>query len=185
MHRIEVLEAIAREMGERLIVCNIGDPSRELFSIQDAPNHFYMLGSMGLASSIGLGIALSRPDREVVAIDGDGAVLMNLGTLVTIADQAPRNLLLVIIDNGAYGSTGGQASCTARSADLASMARGAGISEVQVVQDERGLISSLRTMSSGVLVAKVDASVAESPIIELSPRSIADRFMAECQRPSE
>ena len=165
-------------------MCNIGDPSRELFSVRDSPNQFYMLGSMGLASSIGLGIALACPDRRVVAIDGDGAVLMNLGTLVTIADQAPRNYLLVIIDNGAYGSTGGQPSCTARSADLASMARGAGIEDVQIVTDEHWLVTCLRTMYSGVLVVRVDDLTADVPIIEMSPRHIADRFMAECQRPS-
>jgi sulfopyruvate decarboxylase subunit beta len=184
VHRIDALKAIVQEREDHLIVCNIGDPSRELFSVRDAPNQFYMLGSMGLASSIGLGIALARPDRRVVAIDGDGAVLMNLGTLVTIADQAPSNYLLVIIDNGAYGSTGGQPSCTARSADLASIARGAGIEDVQIVTDEHWLLLRLRTMSSGVLVVKVDAQTADGPIIELPPRHIVDRFMVECQRPS-
>ncbi|MFA5312180.1 MAG: sulfopyruvate decarboxylase subunit beta [Methanomassiliicoccales archaeon] len=182
MHRIEALEIIVQVRGNDLIVCNIGDPSRELFSVRDAPNQFYMLGSMGMASSIGLGIALARPDRSVVAIDGDGAVLMNLGTLATIADQRPENYLLVIIDNGVYGSTGGQPTCTARMADLASIATGAGMRDVRVVRNEDELRSAFRSMASGVLVIRVDTMGTDGPIIDIPTRQIVDRFMAECQR---
>ena len=185
MHRIEALRTILRLRGDQLIVCNIGDPSRELFSVQDAPNQFYMLGSMGLASSIGLGIALARPDKSVLAIEGDGAVLMNLGTLATFADQAPKNYLLVIIDNGVYGSTGGQPTCASRMADLASIARGAGVDDVRVVRDESELGSALGSMTSGILVVKVDTVGVDTPMIDLSPRRILERFMAECQRPSD
>ena len=184
MHRIDALNIIVRVRGDDLIVCNIGDPSRELYSVRDFPNQFYMLGSMGMASSIGLGIALARPDKGVVAIDGDGAVLMNLGSLTTIADQKPDNYLLVIVDNGVYGSTGGQPTCTARLADLASIARGAGVREVRVVHTEVELESSLGSMVSGVLVVKVDTVGADGMIVDIPPRQIVDRFMAECQRPS-
>ena len=184
MHRIDALKIIVRIRGDDLLVCNIGDPSRELFSIRDAPNQFYMLGSMGMASSIGLGVSLARPERGVVAIDGDGAVLMNLGTLATIADQRPENYLLVIIDNGVYGSTGGQPTFAARLADLASIARGAGVRTVRVVETEDELESTLASMTSGVMVVKVDTIGMDGPIIDLSSRQIADRFMAECLRPS-
>ena len=184
MKRIEAIAAVAEYAGDALIVCNIGFPSRELFAVKDRNENFYMLGSMGLASSIGLGVALARTDRRVVAIDGDGAVLMNLGTLATLADQAPDNYLLVIIDNEAYGSTGGQSSCTARSADLGAIALGAGVKDVRTAWDEPELVELLRTMASGVLVARVDSQAADGSIIELPPRDIADRFMAECQRPS-
>lgn len=183
MRRVDALRTLIEVIGDRLIVCNIGDPSRELFSLCDRPNHFYMLGSMGLASSIGLGVALARPQKEVVAIDGDGAVLMNLGTLATIADRGLDNFLLVIIDNGIYGSTGGQATCTAGPVDLAAMARGAGVKEVSTVKDEDALAATLRTMVSGVLVVKVDRTAVEGPNIELEPRDIADRFTVECRRP--
>lgn len=183
MRRIDALKAVIDERGNDLIVCNIGDPSRELFSLCDRPNQFYMLGSMGLASSIGLGVALARPQKRVVAIDGDGAVLMNLGTLATIANQGLENYLMVIIDNGVYGSTGGQATYTAGPVDLAAMARGAGVKEVRKVEDEGDLAATLRTMASGVLVVKVDRIGVESPNIELEPREIADRFMVECRRP--
>jgi sulfopyruvate decarboxylase subunit beta len=184
MHRIDALKIIVRVRGDDLIVCNIGDPSRELYSVRDAATQFYMLGSMGMASSIGLGIALSRPGKGVLVIEGDGAVLMNLGTLATIADQKPDNYLLAIIDNGVYGSTGGQPTCAARLADLASIARGAGVRDVRVVHTEVELESALGSMGSGVLVVKVDKIGVDGPIIELSSRQIADRFMAECQRPS-
>jgi len=184
MHRIDALRIIVRIRGDDLVICNIGDPSRELYSVRDANNQFYMLGSMGMASSIGLGIALVQPDKHVLAIDGDGAVLMNLGTLATIADQRPDNYLLAIIDNGVYGSTGGQPTCAARSADLASIARGAGMDDVRVVSSEVELESALGSMGSGVVVIKVDKVGMDGPIIDLSARQIIDRFMAECQRPS-
>ncbi len=184
MHRVDALKTIVRIRGGDLIVCNIGDPSRELYAVRDAPNQFYMLGSMGMASSIGLGIALACPDKKVLAIEGDGAVLMNLGTLATIADQRPDNYLLTIIDNGVYGSTGGQPTCASRLADLASIARGAGVSDVRVAHTDVELEPALETMSSGVLVIEVDQVGMDGPIIELSARQIADRFMAECQRPS-
>ena len=184
MHRIDALKIIVRIRGGDLIVCNIGDPSRELYSVRDAANQFYMLGSMGMASSIGLGVALARPDKGVVAIDGDGAVLMNLGSLATIADQKPDNYLLVIVDNGVYGSTGGQPTFTSKLADLASIARGAGVREVRVARTEVELESSLGSMVSGVLVVKVDTVGADGPIIDIPPRQIVHRFIAECQRPS-
>ena len=127
---------------------------------------------MGLASSIGLGSALARPERGVLAIDGDGAVLMNLGTLATIADQSPENYLLVIIDNGVYGSTGGQPTCTSREADLASIARGAGNRDVSIVEDLEGLRNALRRGRSGVVVVKVLPGLVNAPHIERSPRHI-------------
>jgi len=94
MKRIEAiaLAAEAAQDQDALLVCNIGFPSRELFSIKDRPENFYMLGSMGQASSIGLGLALAGSKRRVMVLDGDGSVLMNLGTLATIAHHAPRTI---------------------------------------------------------------------------------------------
>lgn len=182
MRRIDALRAIIEERGDDLLVCNIGDPSRELHSIRDAANQFYMLGSMGMCSSIGLGLALAQPEKRVLAIEGDGAVLMNLGTLATLADQSPPNYLLTIIDNGVYGSTGGQSTCCSRKADLAAMAWGAGCGPVAEAVDEEHLRHRLREMSAGVLVIKVECDGEDGPIIPLTPRQIADRFMAECQK---
>ena len=109
MERIDTIKKISDELTNELVVCNIGFPSRELYHVKDSSTHFYMLGSMGLASSIGLGIAMSS-NRKVVVFDGDGSVLMNLGSFVTIFNQNPDNLILIVLDNECYGSTGSQ--CT-------------------------------------------------------------------------
>jgi len=101
MIRSEILKEIAPILRDQLVVCNIGIPSQELHAIDDQPSNFYMLGTMGLASSIGLGLALAQP-KTVIVIDGDGSVLTNLGTLPTIGNNAPSNYILMIIDNGSY-----------------------------------------------------------------------------------
>ncbi|MBC7097088.1 MAG: sulfopyruvate decarboxylase subunit beta, partial [Methanobacteriales archaeon] len=95
MERIEAIKTIIKQLDDELIICNLGFPSRELYSIKDSPRHFYMLGSMGMASSIGLGLALTQK-RKVIVFEGDGSLLMNLGSLVTIYSQSPKNLILII-----------------------------------------------------------------------------------------
>jgi len=184
LRRIEAISIIALEAESQgaLLVGNIGYPSRELYAVGDRPSNFYMLGSMGLASSIGLGLALALPDRRVVAIDGDGSVLMNLGSLAIIADQEPENYLLVILDNGCYGSTGSQPTCTARKADLAKLAAGAGISEVRVATAVDDIRKGMG--NKGVLVVKVEIGNADVPVIPLSPEEILGRFMAISAPPS-
>ncbi len=183
MKRIEAIEVVAQEAESQgaLVICNIGFPSRELYAVHDSPANFYMLGSMGLASSIGLGLALAT-ERRVLALDGDGAVLMNLGTLATIADQAPENYLLVILDNGCYGSTGCQPTCTCRKADLAEIAKGAGIADVKTATTPEELRTAVRGV--GAVVARVDERNADVPVIALTPKEIKDRFIEECARPS-
>ncbi len=176
MKRIDAVSAVSEAAGDALIVCNIGFPSRELYAVKDRQENFYMLGSMGLASSIGLGLALARPDRRVIVLEGDGAVLMNLGTLATIANHAPKNYLLIILDNCCYGSTGSQPTCTHLGTDLAGMAEAAGVKDVRRVSDPDGLHRALEGM--GVIVAKVDPGNAEVPIIDLSPEQILARFKA-------
>ena len=184
MKRIEALSIIAKEAESQnaLIVGNIGFPSRELFAVGDRPSNFYMLGSMGLASSIGLGLALARPDKRVIALDGDGAVLMNLGSLATIADQHPANYLLVILDNGCYGSTGSQPTCTSRRADLVQMAEGAGVCEVRLAATPEEVRSGIS--GKGVLVVKVEIGNEKVPVIDLSSEEISERFMARSSSPS-
>ena len=145
MLRIEAiaLAAEAAAAQKALLICNIGFPSRELFSVKDRPENFYMLGSMGLASSIGLGLALARPERKVMVLDGDGSVLMNLGTLATIAHHAPENYQLVILDNCCYGSTGSQPTCTHLGTDLFALAKAAGVKKVEPGRAGRGPEESL------------------------------------------
>ncbi len=124
--RFEILAAIKDELSGKVVVCNLGVPSRELYHVLHQRSNFYMLGSMGMATPIGLGIALGT-QKEVVVIDGDGSLLMNAGCLATVAELSPRNLTILAMDNAAYGSTGNQPSATLRSADLAMLARAMGI----------------------------------------------------------
>jgi sulfopyruvate decarboxylase subunit beta len=184
VERIEAiaLAAQAAEAQNALLVCNIGFPSRELFAVRDRPGNFYMLGSMGLASSIGLGLALAKPERRVIVLDGDGSVLMNLGTLATIAHHAHRNFLLVILDNCCYGSTGSQPTCTHLGTDLEKMAKGAGVARTRTVTDAEGFSRALR--ENGVVIMKVEIGNADVPVIDLSPQEILARFVKAASLPS-
>ncbi|OPY51115.1 MAG: Sulfopyruvate decarboxylase subunit beta [Methanosaeta sp. PtaU1.Bin112] len=184
MKRIEAiaLAAEAAQAQSALLISNIGYPSRELFSVRDRPENFYMLGSMGLASSIGLGLALARPERKVMVLDGDGSVLMNLGTLASIANYAPENFKLVILDNCCYGSTGSQPTCTSLGTDLYALARAAGIEKVVQVDRAEELAMAL-TEECTVIAAKVEEGNAAVPIISLSPEEILERFK-RCAQPA-
>ena len=168
------LAAEAAAAQNALLVGNIGYPSRELFAVHDRPENFYMLGSMGLASSIGLGLALAQPEKKMIVLDGDGSVLMNLGTLATIAHHAPENYLLVILDNCCYGSTGSQPTCTHLGTDLAALAKAAGIKNVRKVEQPADLAEAL--LRKGAIVVNVEAGNASVPIISLSPKEIIERF---------
>jgi thiamine pyrophosphate-dependent acetolactate synthase large subunit-like protein len=121
----DALERIVPHLGDEVRVHANGFLSRAAFGARDTDACFYMIGSMGLAASIGLGVALARPDRRVIVFDGDGNVLMNLGALATIATASPSNLLHVCFDNSAHASTGGQPTVSDRVA-LDEMARAAG-----------------------------------------------------------
>ena len=178
MEAIALAAAVAQAEGD-LLISNIGYPSRELYAAKDRARNFYMLGSMGLASSIGLGLALGLPARRVIVLDGDGSVLMNLGTLATIAHYAPENYLLVILDNCCYGSTGSQPTCTHLGTDLAALALAAGVKSVQEVDNLDDL--PLALAGRGVVVAKVEAGNASVPVIDLSPEEIIERFMRSAQ----
>ena len=129
MIRAEILRAIIPVISDELVVSNIGLPSQELHMLDDQPTNFYMLGTMGLASSIGLGLALSQ-NETVIAIDGDGSVLTNFGTLPTIANNVANNFILLIIDNGSYGSTGDQPTYAGGKTSLAKVAEACGCDNV-------------------------------------------------------
>ena len=178
MKRIDVIKTVAEREG--LIICNLGFPSRELYHLNDKSSHFYMLGSMGMASSIGLGLAIAQK-KQVYVIDGDGSMLMNLGSLTTIAHHAPLNYCLIIIDNESYGSTGKQPTYTAQKTDLEKIARAAGISQVKSIKSLEGLqeILDLHHDELLVVIAKTDAFNADVPHIPLLPRFIKKRFMSE------
>jgi sulfopyruvate decarboxylase subunit beta len=179
LKRIEAIRAIAdSSLGAKaLIISNIGYASRELYFIRDRPNNFYMLGSMGLASSLGLGLSLACKEKEVIVVDGDGSILMNLGSLATIANFGPSNLHVIIIDNHVHGSAGNQRSHTAMRSDLVRIARGAGIDGVVRVGASRRLRHLLSEKMPAVVIVDCEPSNADVPIIPLSAEGIKKRFM--------
>lgn len=146
--RYEILDLISPYLDSKVVVCNLGFPSKELYHIKPQLSNFYMLGSMGMVAPIGLGIALTS-GREVVVIDGDGSILMNPGTLATIAGTSPGNLTVIAIDNGSYGSTGNQVTATRNFVDLSLVAYGFGIRKVMTVSSRRGIIEAVRKNTRG------------------------------------
>ena len=175
MARREAIEEIMRYIDDELVICNIGFPSRELYDIKDRNENFYMIGSMGLASSIGLGLAMSRPDRDIVVIDGDGSLLMNMGSLVTVFANNPRNLTWIVIDNGAYGSTGNQ-DTYAQVLDLVDIARGVGFKNSYNFKDV-DLKDFIKSNDASFIVYNTEAGNSKAPIIDLDPVAIKNRFM--------
>lgn len=147
--RYEIIEAAAPYLESKIVVCNLGVPSKELFALKHQPSNFYMLGSMGMATPIGLGISLTT-DREVIVIDGDGSILMNPGTLATAACAAPPNLTILAIDNSSYGSTGDQPTLTGSCVDLEVVARGFGMQNTLKTSSKRDLVSAMRQTGQGL-----------------------------------
>ena len=183
MERIDTIKKITDELTNELVVCNIGFPSRELHHIKDSTTHFYMLGSMGLASSIGLGIAMST-ERKVVVFDGDGSILMNLGSLVTIFNQNPDNLILVVLDNECYGSTGSQCSY-ASTVNLGKLAEAVGFKSNYFFDGDKKELNFNEVLNSygPVFVhVKVKPGNANVPVIPLTALDIRDRFMDEIKK---
>lgn len=175
MARYEAIKEIMKSIDDELVVCNIGFPSRELYEIDDRDENFYMIGSMGLASSIGFGLALARPDRDIVVIDGDGSLLMNMGSLVTIFANNPSNLTWIVIDNGAYGSTGNQ-DTYAQGINLVDIAKSVGFKNSHDFNDI-DLKDVIRSDDASFIVYKTDAGNSAAPIIDLTPIEIKERFM--------
>jgi hypothetical protein len=143
MTRIEATRVIVDHAGDAAIIASLGHPAYDLFAAGDRPRNFYTWGSMGMASSIGLGVALARPDMRVFVLDGDGSLLMNLGSLATIGMLRPANLVLVVMDNEEYATTGGQLTPTAHGADLAAAAQAMGIATTVTVRSADELTRAL------------------------------------------
>ncbi|MEO0402382.1 MAG: sulfopyruvate decarboxylase subunit beta [Pseudomonadota bacterium] len=179
MIRSEILREIAPILRDHLVVCNIGLPSQELHMIDDQPTNFYMLGTMGLSSSIGLGLALAQ-DKTVISIDGDGSVLTNLGTLPTIANNVADNYILMIIDNGSYGSTGDQPTYAGKKTALEKVAVACGCETVVTCQDvDTGTVlqAAIDSKQMTIIVVKCDSGNIKLPVITMDPVVIKDRFM--------
>ena len=161
MLRIDALKAVYPQLSECIVVTIMGAVSAELQSLGHRPGFFYLLHAMGLASSLGLGIALNRPELKVVVLDGDGSVLMNLGGLTTMARYHPRNLVHVVFDNESLLSVGGFPPATATGSDLAGIAAAAGVPRTATVRTLAEFVpafhSALAANELTTLVAKVEA----------------------------
>ena len=161
MLRIDALRAIYPQLERCVVVTIMGAVSAELQSLGHRPNFFYLQHAMGLASSMGLGIALSRPELKVVVLDGDGSVLMNLGGLTTLARYRPRNLVHVVFDNESLLSVGGFPTATATGSDIAAIAAGAGVPRTGTVDRleafEEAFAAAIEADDLTTLVAKVEA----------------------------
>lgn len=180
MARFEAIYEIMEYIDDELIICNIGFPSRELYEINDRDKNFYMIGSMGLASSIGFGLALAREDKDIVVIDGDGSLLMNMGSLVTIFANNPRNLTWIVIDNGAYGSTGNQ-DTYAQKLDLVDIAKSVGFKNSYNF-NEINLKEIIGSDDASFIVYKTEPGNSKAPIIDLDPITIKNRFMKAIEK---
>jgi len=161
MRRLDALAAIYADLEECIVVTIMGAVAAELQSLGHRQNHFYLQHAMGLASSIGLGIALCRPELDVVVLDGDGSVLMNMGGLSTLGRYRPQRLTHVIFDNESLLSVGGFPTATSTGADLAGVAAAAGVprtARVDTVEDFAAAFRAARTADElTTIVAKVDA----------------------------
>ena len=172
MKRIEALQAIYPQLADRIVVTIMGACAVELQSLGHRPNFFYLQHAMGLASSMGLGIALSKPARQVIVFDGDGSILMNLGGLTTLARYRPRNLVHVVFDNESLLSVGGFPTATATGSDLAAIARAAGVPRTATVSTLETFTPAFdEALGAGdltTLVAKVEAVGPSSYATDLS-----------------
>ncbi len=162
MKRSDCIRALYPELEDRLVVTIMGATAQELYDLGHRENFFYLQHAMGLASSIGLGLAINLPQQKVLVLDGDGSVLMNMGSLATLARYRPTNLTHIIFDNGSLLSTGGFPSHTASgSTDLAVVAQGAGCPNVKPVnnmfQFMDAAAEAFENETMTTIVAKVEA----------------------------
>ncbi|TLU71808.1 phosphonopyruvate decarboxylase [Lichenicoccus roseus] len=181
--RIALLERmLALLPGQAAVIATTGKSGRELFTLDDRAQHLYQVGSMGGASGMALGVAMTRPERRVVVLDGDGAALMKLGTLATIGAQHPPNLLHVLLDNGVHDSTGGQSTVSA-SVDFAGVALACGYAAAWSVDDASGFDQAMRAALDFEGPVLVHARIAPGSIKALgrptvAPHEVARRFRA-------
>ena len=181
MERSRCIAMMYPELEDRLVVTIMGACAQELYDLGHRENFFYLQHAIGLASSIGLGLARHVPAERVIVLDGDGSVLMNLGTFTTLARYRPKNLIHIVFDNGSLLSTGGfDSQTTSGLTDLAAIARGAGIEQVASVADPvafgEAFMAALERDDLSVIVAKVAAVGPEKYGMDLHLRENAFRF---------
>jgi thiamine pyrophosphate-dependent acetolactate synthase large subunit-like protein len=171
---------VQRLKHQEAVVAGLGNTNFDLIAAGHRSENFYMLGSMGLACAIALGVALAQPQRGVIALEGDGSILMALGCLATIGNVKPRNLTIIVWDNGIYQITGKQTTATSGATDIVAVARGAGIVASEWVRDERHFETLIdRRFEHGgplLLAAKIDHQPGKGPPMR-DPVIIRESFM--------
>ena len=162
MLRLDCLRAIYPELEKCIVISIMGAVAAELQSLGHRENFFYLQHAMGLASSTGLGLALAVPNQTIIVLDGDGSLLMNLGTLSTMARYAPKNLVHVVFDNESLLSVGGFPTATGTGADLEGIARASGIRRAQTVRRCEEFAAAVRQALAAnelaTIIAKVEAT---------------------------
>ena len=180
MNRFALTKRLVAKLKDEAVIGGIGNSNFDLWAAGHRPQNFYMLGSMGLACPIALGVALAQPKRRVIALEGDGSLLMQVGSLATIAMLKPKNLVIVVLDNRSYQITGGQPTATAAGADLVTMARGAGIAQSAWAADEEmfdEMMARALTQDGPWLIAvRIDDKPGDGAT-ERDPPIITARFM--------
>ncbi|MBV8790720.1 MAG: hypothetical protein JO205_00835 [Pseudolabrys sp.] len=181
MNRFDLTKRLVAQLKrEEAVVGGIGNANFDLWAAGQRPQNFYMLGSMGLAIPIALGVALAQPKRHVFALEGDGSLLMQLGCLATVAMLRPQNLTMVIWDNGVYQITGGQPTASAEAADLVAIARGAGIANSNWAADEADFDALVAASLKGGAPTLIGARIDKGPpagATERDPVKIRENFM--------
>jgi thiamine pyrophosphate-dependent acetolactate synthase large subunit-like protein len=180
MNRFELTKRMVGQLKrDEAVIGGIGNANFDLWASGQRPQNFYMLGSMGLTIPIAFGVALAQPQRHVVALEGDGSLLMQLGCLSTVAMQAPKNLTIIVWDNGIYQITGGQPTASASSADLVAIARGSGLVNSVWASDEddfdRLFVEALKGGPS-LIAARIDNKPGVGTT-DRDPVQIRARFM--------
>jgi thiamine pyrophosphate-dependent acetolactate synthase large subunit-like protein len=180
LDRRAAVKSLLSNRGDMLVITGLGGTCWDCAAAGDSPFNFYLWGAMGSAGMVGLGLALAQPSRRVVVVTGDGEMLMGLGSLATIAVQAPKNLAIVVIDNEHFGETGMQPTHTGAGVDLAAMATAAGFPTTAVATDEGSLarVTSLVREAPGPILAVIKASTAKHPLV-MPPKDgayLKDRF---------
>ena len=180
MSRFELTKRLVAQLKhDEAVIGGIGNNNFDLWAAGQRPQNFYMLGSMGLTIPIAFGVALAQPDRHVVALEGDGSLLMQLGCLSTIAMQAPKNLTMVVWDNGMYQITGGQPTASQTVTDLIAVARGCGLSNSAWAADEDEfdtLVANALRGGPTFIAARIDDKPGVGTT-DRDPVQIRERFM--------
>jgi len=180
LDRKEAIGFISERINNSLIIAANGFISRDLFSSSEKKTNFYMIGSMGLASSIGLGIALKKPKKRIFVFDGDGNILMNLNSLVTIGSLQPKNLIHIIFDNNMHESTGGQPTYS-NQIDISKIAKTLRYTtfSVRTKKSLENTLEKIRDVKGPILiVVHIDKSKEKSPRVDMTPEKIKSSFMA-------